>query len=61
MSRHILLIGVVWSFPWTTTKLSMFDRMLRHVSGDRARDWSQGKVQGLLKMMGYDESQVWKF
>ncbi|CAM0141248.1 unnamed protein product [Umbelopsis sp. WA50703] len=37
------------------------EAMLHHVCGDRARDWTQGKVGGILKTVGFNESQVWKF
>ncbi|ORX88775.1 putative NADH-cytochrome b5 reductase [Basidiobolus meristosporus CBS 931.73] len=37
------------------------DGMMRHISGPRARDWSQGGVSGLLKELGYSAEQVYKF
>ncbi|KAI9491366.1 hypothetical protein BDB00DRAFT_767111 [Zychaea mexicana] len=36
------------------------DAMLAHVSGQRARDFSQGSVRGLLGQMGFASNQVWK-
>ncbi|KAI9311884.1 hypothetical protein BX666DRAFT_1838720, partial [Dichotomocladium elegans] len=36
------------------------DGMLSHVSGQRARDFSQGSVTGILGKMGYKSSQVFK-
>lgn len=35
--------------------------MMKHVSGDKAKDYSQGEVQGLLKEIGYTEAMVYKF
>jgi len=35
--------------------------MMTHVSGDKAPDYSQGQVTGLLKKLGYSESNVFKF
>lgn len=37
------------------------DTMLRSVSGERARDYSQGKVSGMLAELGLTSEQVWKF
>ncbi|KAF1783834.1 Riboflavin synthase-like beta-barrel [Phytophthora cactorum] len=35
--------------------------MMYHVSGDKAKDKSQGELQGLLKEMYYTSTQVFKF
>ncbi|KAF3453669.1 hypothetical protein FNV43_RR04110 [Rhamnella rubrinervis] len=35
--------------------------LMKHVSGDKARDWSQGEVAGILKELGYTEEMVFKF
>ncbi|RIB12845.1 hypothetical protein C2G38_1976010 [Gigaspora rosea] len=35
--------------------------MIRYVSGDKARDLSQGPVGGVLKNLGYKQHQVFKF
>lgn len=35
--------------------------MMGHVSGDKAKDRSQGEVEGLLKQLGYTKDQVYKF
>jgi len=35
--------------------------MMNHVSGDKAPDYSQGELTGLLKNMGYSKSGVFKF
>ena len=35
--------------------------MMRAISGDKLPDKSQGPLTGLLKDLGYDESQVFKF
>jgi len=34
---------------------------MKHVSGDKAPDYTQGEVAGLLKKLGYSEPQVFKF
>lgn len=34
---------------------------MKHVSGDKNPDKSQGELSGLLKELGYDEKQVFKF
>ncbi|KAG2227532.1 hypothetical protein INT45_002217 [Circinella minor] len=36
------------------------DAMLNHVSGQRARDFTQGPTTGLLGKMGFTPNQVWK-
>ncbi|KAG9152912.1 hypothetical protein Leryth_012535 [Lithospermum erythrorhizon] len=35
--------------------------MMKHISGDKAKDWTQGEVSGILKELGYTESMVYKF
>ncbi|CAH0476694.1 unnamed protein product [Peronospora belbahrii] len=35
--------------------------MMYHVSGDKAKDRSQGELQGLLKQLNYTSTQVFKF
>ncbi|KAD2106526.1 hypothetical protein E3N88_40877 [Mikania micrantha] len=35
--------------------------MMEHVSGGKAKDWSQGEVSGVLKELGYTEDMVYKF
>ena len=35
--------------------------MMNHVSGDKAKDKSQGELAGLLKKMGYEKENVYKF
>ncbi|PWA68021.1 FAD/NAD(P)-binding oxidoreductase [Artemisia annua] len=35
--------------------------MMEHVSGGKAKDWSQGEVSGVLKELGYTEEMVYKF
>ncbi|XP_043700811.1 NADH-cytochrome b5 reductase-like protein [Telopea speciosissima] len=35
--------------------------MMKHISGDKAKDRSQGEVSGLLKGLGYTEQMVYKF
>ncbi|XP_027068710.1 NADH-cytochrome b5 reductase-like protein [Coffea arabica] len=35
--------------------------MMQHISGDKAKDYSQGELTGLLKELGYTESMVYKF
>ncbi|KAG1039902.1 hypothetical protein G6F43_012410 [Rhizopus delemar] len=37
------------------------DAMLRSVSGERARDYSQGKLSGMLAGLGLSSEEVWKF
>lgn len=34
---------------------------MKHISGDKAPDKSQGELDGLLKKMGYTQEQVYKF
>lgn len=34
---------------------------MRHISGPKARDRSQGPVEGILKELGYTQNQVHKF
>ncbi|KAI9010487.1 hypothetical protein CLU79DRAFT_710438 [Phycomyces nitens] len=36
------------------------DKMLAHVCGERARDFSQGKVSGILGRLGLTSREVWK-
>lgn len=35
--------------------------MMKHISGDKAKDYSQGELSGILKELGYTESMVYKF
>ncbi|KAK7304180.1 hypothetical protein RJT34_15283 [Clitoria ternatea] len=35
--------------------------MMKHISGDKAKDRSQGELTGLLKEVGYTEQMVYKF
>ncbi|KAG0491750.1 hypothetical protein HPP92_005148 [Vanilla planifolia] len=35
--------------------------MMKHISGDKAADRSQGELSGLLKELGYTEEMVYKF
>jgi cytochrome-b5 reductase len=35
--------------------------MMMIISGDKAPDKSQGAVSGMLKGLGYDETNVYKF
>ncbi|KAJ0673617.1 putative cytochrome-b5 reductase [Helianthus annuus] len=35
--------------------------MMKHVSGGKAKDWTQGEVSGVLKELGYTEDMVYKF
>eukprot|EP01119_Soliformovum_irregulare_P010032 TRINITY_DN2430_c0_g1_i1.p1 TRINITY_DN2430_c0_g1~~TRINITY_DN2430_c0_g1_i1.p1 ORF type:complete len:310 (-),score=110.84 TRINITY_DN2430_c0_g1_i1:140-958(-) len=35
--------------------------MMKAISGDKAPDYSQGEVDGLLKKLGYNKDQVYKF
>ncbi|XP_022893439.1 NADH-cytochrome b5 reductase-like protein [Olea europaea var. sylvestris] len=35
--------------------------MMKHISGDKAEDYSQGELTGLLKELGYTENMVYKF
>lgn len=35
--------------------------MVKHVAGEKANEWTQGQVSGLLKDAGYTEEMVYKF
>ncbi|KAK6945069.1 Oxidoreductase FAD/NAD(P)-binding [Dillenia turbinata] len=35
--------------------------MMEHISGDKAKDYTQGELSGILKELGYTESMVYKF
>ncbi|XP_051132239.1 NADH-cytochrome b5 reductase-like protein [Andrographis paniculata] len=35
--------------------------MMQHISGDKAKDYSQGELTGVLKELGYTEEMVYKF
>uniref|UniRef100_A0A1D1Y7U9 NADH-cytochrome b5 reductase n=1 Tax=Anthurium amnicola TaxID=1678845 RepID=A0A1D1Y7U9_9ARAE len=35
--------------------------MMQHISGEKAKDWTQGELSGLLKETGYTEEMVYKF
>ncbi|GAB4832883.1 NADH-cytochrome b-5 reductase-like protein [Ancistrocladus abbreviatus] len=35
--------------------------MMKHISGDKAKDRSQGELSGMLKELGYTEAMVYKF
>ncbi|KAL6223920.1 hypothetical protein ACLB2K_002777 [Fragaria x ananassa] len=35
--------------------------MMEHISGGKAKDWSQGELSGILKELGYTEEMVYKF
>ncbi|OVA00467.1 Oxidoreductase FAD/NAD(P)-binding [Macleaya cordata] len=35
--------------------------MMNHISGGKAKDWSQGELSGILKQLGYTEEMVYKF
>lgn len=35
--------------------------MMKQISGEKAKDWTQGEVSGILKEAGYTEQMVYKF
>ncbi|KAL8149713.1 NADH-cytochrome b5 reductase-like protein [Apium graveolens] len=35
--------------------------MVKHISGEKAKDWTQGELTGILKELGYTEEMVYKF
>ncbi|XP_015866415.2 NADH-cytochrome b5 reductase-like protein [Ziziphus jujuba] len=35
--------------------------MMKHISGEKAKDYSQGELSGILKELGYTEDMVYKF
>ena len=35
--------------------------MMNAISGDKAKDKSQGELSGILKQLGYSADQVFKF
>ncbi|KAK7292075.1 hypothetical protein RIF29_07740 [Crotalaria pallida] len=35
--------------------------MMKHISGEKAKDWTQGELSGVLKEAGYTEEMVYKF
>ena len=35
--------------------------MMNAISGDKAKDKSQGELTGILKQLGYEPEQVFKF
>ncbi|KAJ8751496.1 hypothetical protein K2173_016720 [Erythroxylum novogranatense] len=35
--------------------------MMKHISGEKAKDYSQGELTGVLKELGYTEQMVYKF
>ncbi|KAL0340519.1 UNVERIFIED_CONTAM: NADH-cytochrome reductase-like protein [Sesamum radiatum] len=35
--------------------------LMKHISGDKAKDRSQGQLTGILKELGYTEDMVYKF
>ncbi|XP_022143234.1 NADH-cytochrome b5 reductase-like protein [Momordica charantia] len=35
--------------------------MMKHISGEKAKDYSQGELSGILKELGYTEEMVYKF
>jgi cytochrome-b5 reductase len=37
------------------------NKMLELVSGERARDYSQGQVTGILSNLGLSSNEIWKF
>jgi cytochrome-b5 reductase len=37
------------------------NKMLRLVCGERARDYSQGQVTGILARLGLSSKEIWKF
>ncbi|KAI8985805.1 hypothetical protein BDB01DRAFT_842707 [Pilobolus umbonatus] len=37
------------------------DRMLSLICGQKARDYSQGQVEGILSQMGLTSNEIWKF
>ncbi|CAG8453861.1 4104_t:CDS:2 [Ambispora gerdemannii] len=37
------------------------DGLMNHISGRKARDRSQGRLNGILEKLGYNENQVFKF
>jgi cytochrome-b5 reductase len=36
-------------------------KMMALVSGERARDYSQGQVTGILARLGFTSNEIWKF
>ncbi|GJV88173.1 NADH-cytochrome b5 reductase-like protein [Tanacetum coccineum] len=55
-------------YPWANSQLCIIclgvcgpPGMMEHVSGGKAKDWSQGEVSGVLKELGYTEEMVYKF
>ena len=59
------LIGRYFPFPGLGSSIKIFvcgpPGMMKHVCGPKAPDYSQGELGGLLKELGYDSSQVFKF
>ncbi|KAK1395289.1 hypothetical protein POM88_014345 [Heracleum sosnowskyi] len=35
--------------------------MVKHISGEKAKDWTQGELTDILKELGYTEDMVYKF
>ncbi|KAJ9538920.1 hypothetical protein OSB04_031653 [Centaurea solstitialis] len=70
---HVLVVGMVAAsggkvgLGWRRREVCGPPGMMEHVSGGKAKDWSQGEVcimclvSGVLKELGYTEEMVYKF
>jgi cytochrome-b5 reductase len=59
------MIGRMFPYPGLGKSIKIFvcgpPGFVKHVCGSKAPDYSQGELDGLLKEMGYEKDQVFKF
>lgn len=61
MTRRFLKIAMLRSKAERRMQVCGPPPMMKAISGDKAKDKSQGPLEGVLKDVGYTESQVYKF
>ncbi|CAN6457240.1 unnamed protein product [Victoria cruziana] len=61
ISKEMILKGLPCPSDDTLILVCGPPGMMKHISGGKAKDWSQGELSGLLKELGYTEEMVYKF
>ncbi|XP_024026509.1 NADH-cytochrome b5 reductase-like protein [Morus notabilis] len=61
ISKEIVLKGLPGPGEDTLILVCGPPGMMKHISGEKAKDWTQGELRGILKELGYTEEMVYKF
>ncbi|XP_031500625.1 NADH-cytochrome b5 reductase-like protein [Nymphaea colorata] len=61
ISKEMILKGLPCPSDDTLILVCGPPGMMKHISGDKAKDRSQGELSGLLKELGYTQEMVYKF